>query len=236
MAIKFDRRYPALLLTLAAAIAVWLLGPIPQDPTYHLFADRRPCFKIPNCLNVLSNLPFPILGGIGWYRARLSPPALRPAWQVFWLGVFLTGFGSAWYHLAPSDSRLLLDRLPMTLAFTGLLALVLRERFQLGRWIVPASIAIGLSSIGVWLAGNDLRLYGLVQFLPLVLILLFPPRQIAPRWVYLGLSCYAAAKAAELLDAQIFALLSLSGHTLKHLLAAAGVSCLLIKKPLVKNG
>ncbi len=215
-------------------IALWLLGPIPQDPGYHLFADCRPCFKIPNCLNVLSNLPFLVLGGIGWCRARFCPLALRPAWQVFWLGVFLTGFGSAWYHLNPTDARLILDRLPMTLAFMGLLALVLRDRFQLGRWIVPASVAVGLSSIGVWLAFDDLRLYGLVQVLPLVLILLFPPSQIAPRWVYLGSSFYAAAKLAELLDAEIFALLSLSGHTLKHLLAAAGVSCLLIKKPQVK--
>ena len=45
-------------------------------------------------------------------------------------------------------------------------------------------------------------------------------------WVALGLGAYVVAKALELADHQVFALGHLvSGHTLKHLAAAAGIGC-----------
>ena len=37
------------------AAACWF-PPLPQDPTYHVFADRRTFFGIPNFWNVCSNL------------------------------------------------------------------------------------------------------------------------------------------------------------------------------------
>ncbi|XSG84769.1 MAG: ceramidase domain-containing protein [Methylohalobius sp. ZOD2] len=221
-----DRRYQVLFgVVLLAMVVAALVGPIPQDPAYHRFADSRACGWIPNCLNVLSNLAFWVVGGIGLQSVSHWPATLRPAWRVFWWGVFLTGFGSAWYHWAPDDARLVWDRLPMTLAFMGLFAAVLIDQFQLGRWVLLSLVLTGLASIGVWLAFDDLRLYGLVQFLPPALILLifafFPAGRISRRAIYLGLGFYAAAKGAEFLDGDIFALTGwLSGHSLKHLLAA----------------
>jgi hypothetical protein len=53
--------------------ALLLTPPIPQDPTYHHFADRRAGLGIPNFLNVISNLPFAIVGALA-LRACSSFP------------------------------------------------------------------------------------------------------------------------------------------------------------------
>jgi hypothetical protein len=47
---------------------------------------------------------------------------------VFFLGVFLTGIGSSYYHWDPNDDTLFWDRLPMTLGFSAILALAVEER------------------------------------------------------------------------------------------------------------
>jgi hypothetical protein len=73
-----------------------------------------------------------------------------------------------------------------------------------------------------------------VQFLPMVIVpaVLLADRQPRPDavgpavwWAVLG--CYALAKAMELADHPVYAALGIvSGHTLKHLLAAAGAAAL----------
>src|SRR2546423_861902 len=93
--------------------------PIPQDPAYHHFADRRAWLGIPNALDVLSNLPFLIVGLAGLLTVlRGSHPSTafadrweRRAWTILFAGVALVAFGSGYYHLAPSTPRLFWDRL-----------------------------------------------------------------------------------------------------------------------------
>jgi hypothetical protein len=55
---------PVLLLAPAVVIAIigLLLPPIPQPMSYHQFADQRPWLGIPNFGDVVSNLPFAIVG------------------------------------------------------------------------------------------------------------------------------------------------------------------------------
>src|SRR5260370_468531 len=38
----------------------------PQNPCYHQFADDRNLLGVPNLLNVLSNVPFVVIGSLGW--------------------------------------------------------------------------------------------------------------------------------------------------------------------------
>jgi hypothetical protein len=77
-----------------------------------------------------------------------------------------------------------------------------------------------------WRWTDDLRLYAWAQFFPslaLVLILqLFPPKYTGtPYWITAA-ALYALAKLLEYLDEKIYSAGSiLSGHTLKHLAAAA---------------
>jgi hypothetical protein len=79
------------------------------------------------------------------------------------------------------------------------------------------------------LAGNgDLRPYGLVQFLPMLLIpmilLMFEEKFTRVRAIWWFLGWYLVAKIFELLDQQVFESLALiSGHSLKHL--GAGIGC-----------
>ena len=43
-------------------LALGLLDPIPQDLAYHNFADTRALFGLPNAYDVLSNIPFLLVG------------------------------------------------------------------------------------------------------------------------------------------------------------------------------
>ena len=161
------------------------------------------------------------------------------AYRVLCAAVILVGFGSAWYHHAPSDATLLWDRLPMTVAFMALLALLLEERV-LGRhqpgllWLL---VAAGASSAGYWaltesLGQGDLRPYILVQFLPMILIPLiiglFPQGHSSNRLLIAALGLYVLAKLLETFDTRILELTTLvSGHSLKHVAAAAAVLCII---------
>jgi Ceramidase len=215
-------------LTAASLAGLLLLPPIPQDQSYHHFADRRTLFGIPNFWNVVSNLPFLAVGAVGLRRFRDDPATI-----VFFLGVFLTGIGSSYYHWDPNDGTLFWDRLPMTLSFAAILALVVEERMndRAGAILLWPSLAIGLFSLLLWRWTDDLRLYFWVQFFPglavISLFLLYPPKYTGTNyWIAAGV-LYALAKVFEFTDGEIYSAgYLLSGHTFKHLSAAA--ACLAI--------
>ena len=228
------RRWLLGAIAVAGILAAFALDPIPQDPAYHAFADNRAILGIPNFWNVVSNLPFVLVGLVGLARlTRLRNPEFRPQFAVYSIGTLLVGFGSGWYHWAPSNATLVWDRLPMTIAFMALFALVLADRVsaRLGRRVLVPLLAAGAASIGYWWATEnagrgDLRPYGLVQFLPMLLVpallLLFEGRGLDARWLWLSLAAYLAAKLFEAFDSSILAAGDLlSGHSLKHLAAAA---------------
>ncbi len=232
----------AVALLLGAGLA--LHGPIAQWADYHAFADTRAWLGLPNAENVLSNLPFAVIGVWGLRALAGATDPSRHAWRVFAAAVFLTAFGSAAYHWAPGNGALVFDRLPIAWACAALTCALLAERVD-PSWARPLQILGALltasAAVGWWWLTEqhgvgDLRPYLFVQFLPMLLVptaIIFKvPAQsaatLAPRdwWLVLGL--YAAAKLMELADANIFdALVLTSGHTLKHLLAAAAAWWLL---------
>lgn len=218
-----------------AVAGAFLFAPIPQDPSYHAFADAGSRLGIANFWNVATNLPFLAIGLLGLARLpRLSAAALRPHYLVLCIGVALVGIGSAHYHLAPSTPALVWDRLPMTVAFMGLFAAILSDRVSpmLGRALLWPLVTLGIASIGWWIhteleGSGDLRPYALVQFLPMLLLplilLLSRDGGLQGRWLWASLAAYVAAKLAEHFDAAIFAATGVfSGHSLKHLFAALG--------------
>jgi hypothetical protein len=226
------------LLTLGLALAIALLPPISQDPSYHRFADGRHLFGIPSFLNVISNLPILLIGLSGLYflgRHRHKGFAdLREslAYMIFFLGTALVGVGSAWYHLSPDNARLFWDRLPMAVMFMAFTSAMLAERVSvdLGCRALFPLLALGIASVVWWRlteqAGTgDLRPYGFIHFYPAVLIplllLLFPARYSRGAEVWGVLFFFALTVVFEFLDRPVFALGGLvSGHTLKHLFAA----------------
>ena len=212
--------YGLMIVSLAALLP---LPPLLQNQHYHQFADQRELFGIPNFWNVVSNLPFIVVGAAGLLRFRRDSTTF-----VLFSGLFLTGFGSSYYHLNPTDATLFWDRLPMTLCFAAILAAVVEERVdaRAGRVLLRPLLAIGIFSLLLWRWTDDLRLYAWAQFFPfftLVLILqLFPPKYTGTFYWVIAAALYALAKLFEYYDAAIFSAGSiLSGHTLKHLAAAA---------------
>ncbi len=243
-------RHSVLALAVAiAGIRVLKGPPLAQDLAYHLMADQRPFLGIPNCLNVLSNLPFALVGLLGlhtvFHREAGRATPFRDPWErwpyaVLFAGVALTTLGSAYYHLAPDNARLVWDRLPMTLGFMGLLTALLAERVALraGRLLLGPLLLLGVGSVAYWywteLHGRgDLRVYVLVQYGSLLLVglllLLYPARDAGTGYLIAGLGAYAGAKWLEAADERIFAVGQVvSGHTLKHLAAAGAVVCLVV--------
>ena len=232
---------------LGAVIVVFAQSPLPQPLAYHLMADQRSFIGIPNCLNVLSNLPFAVVGLLGLAvtfgrgsgrTLPFSDPWERWPYAALFAGVTLTAVGSSYYHLAPDNARLVWDRLPMAAGFMGLLTALLAERVSLtvGRWLFAPLLGAGAASVAYWywseLQGmGDLRFYFLVQFGSLLLValilLLYPVRYPGTAYLVAALALYAAAKGVELADQRIFMLGQIvSGHTLKHLAAAGGVASL----------
>lgn len=219
----------------AAAVSVLVsLGPIAQAESYHQFADQRIISGIPNLWNVASNLPFLAVGLYGLCllvrgHSRGSLSFLRPAYAAFFVGVALVAVGSVCYHLHPSNATLVWDRLPMTLAFAAFFVAILGEHVNAScvRLALVPALVIGLLSVLWWQLSGDLRSYVLVQFLPVILIpaivLLYPSRLPGAKWVWAVLVAYMVAKAFEFLDAPVYHLLGVSGHSLKHIAAAIGV-------------
>ena len=233
-------RYRLLIaLSVIGVIVVFFVPRIPQDPAYHNFADMRSWLAIPNTLDVLSNLFFAWVGIEGLYRlwkqhSLVIVEQIRTVYAVFFFGVALVALGSAYYHWAPDNATLVWDRLPMTIAFMAFFTLLCAERLSLGlaQKLFPILLVAGIASVGYWhfteQAGNgDLRPYGLVQFLPIVLtpliLWLFPSKYDRSADIWWFLAWYLFAKVLEALDTQVYELLTVvSGHSLKHVAAAIG--------------
>lgn len=226
------RSHPLAFLFGLAAISLLgllLVPPIPQSQIYHGFADQQTLFGIPNFWNVASNLPFIFIGAAGLWQVRLHFSA-----RIFFLGVFLTGFSSSYYHWNPNDIGLFWDRLPMAIAFMAILADVIEERVdaKAGRALLWPLVLLGIASLLWWRQTDDLRLYGWVQFFPCVVLplmfWLFAPKYSGTWYWFAAAGWYLLAKILEYADAAIYSLGHvMAGHALKHLAAAAACYAIL---------
>lgn len=231
-------------LALLAIVGLALHGPIVQWASYYHFADDRPWGPLPHAWNVLSNLPFAVVALWAWPRLREA----GAAWRAFCIAIAATALGSSIYHWQPNDLTLLIDRLPIAWDCAALLCAFLAERVH-ARWqsaaVVGIALAGGTAAVLWWGVGNalgagDLRPYVLVQFMPMLLIpaallLRLQPIEDAsvPPWSWwTALALYAGAKGLEVADAGVLELTlhTVSGHSLKHLLAAAAAGVLLYSR------
>jgi len=222
----------------------WFVPPIAQDPTYHQFADTRRLFGIPNFWNVVTNLGFILVGQTGlvrMYDGRTPGvlPELRTAYYVLFAGLVMVGLGSAWYHLQPDNASLVYDRLPIAIVSMALLCVLLGEHVApiLGRDLLAPLLLVGAGSVIYWQlteqgGHGDLRFYLLGQFVPMTLAVLLlwrqPSRLDRQGVMWIPVIGYGLAKSCEAADAWIYSFGHvLSGHALKHLVAALSLGALL---------
>jgi hypothetical protein len=240
-----QRFHIALMAMSLAAIALAVFFPLlshllPHIPTSghshvhahgHAFIDARSFLGIPNCMDVLSNLPF-LVGGI-WglialHRAKAIAAPLQTAARVFFIGLIFTCIGSSYYHWAPSDFGLMIDRLGMAVAFAGVISLAAGSRLGAAASERATSVLLmlaPLAAVAAYTLHNVLP-WAIVQFGGMALIVwlaCLPRSQIKPS-IHLGalIALYAVAKLFEAQDAQVFELTQglISGHSLKHIAAS----------------
>ena len=220
------------------------LDPIEQDVKYHDFADQRMYFGIPNALNVLSNVAFFFVGIYGLHviyyagEEKFEKTTEKVAYWFLLNAVVFISFGSGYYHWNPTTGTLFWDRLPMTVAFMSLTSALLTEQLNLywGRMALFPLIILGMFSVMWWsfteLAEGyrgDLRMYAAVQLAPVLLspfiLTMFVGRYTHTGHYMIAMGLYVVAKVVEFYDHGIYYWSNhlLSGHSAKHLIAAAGI-------------
>lgn len=218
-----------IVITIMAIVGLFVLSPIEQDKKYHDFCDSDTYFNIPNFWNVISNVPFLIIGLIGMYKASTLLDK-KIQYILFFLGISLVSIGSGYYHLDPNNNTLVWDRLPMTISFMSLFSIIISEFIDLkiGLNLLFPALLIGLLSVVYWIVFNDLKIYILVQFFPIlaiiVMLIFFKSKYNLTIGYWLLLLAYIVAKLFEHFDCQTQSTLKiLSGHTLKHLIISIGI-------------
>ncbi len=218
------------------------IGPLPQDPAYHMFADTRTALGgVPHAWDVLSNLSILAAGLLGLALRPRMTIALEEhaAVNVLIAASILTGFGSAYYHWAPSNAPLVWDRLPIAVVLMSLLALVMADRVHplFARIALWPFIALGVASVFVWgvseaMGQGDLLLYLIVRLgtgaAIALLVILRQPRHTGTSWLVAALAIEIAMGVLERFDHEVFRLTGglISGHSLKHVLAGVGLAFL----------
>jgi hypothetical protein len=232
--LKPNLKISVLILTAVGSFCFFFSRPLMiQDPVYHQFIDTRYFFGIPNAQDVLSNICFIIVGFLGLTEILKNKKQKTASWIIFFVGIVLVAPGSAYYHWSPNNLTLLWDRLPMSIGFMALYIILLSEHISLKcEKLLPAALIIGFASVLTWIITTDLRFYFWIQFssfitIPMIL-LLYPSRYTHKKLFGLTLLLYGFAKWAEVKDHAIFELTNnlVSGHTLKHILAAMGIAAL----------
>lgn len=235
-------RWMIIAISMTSLITVFTHGALTQDKAYHQFSDERTLAYIPHFWNVCSNTLFIISGCIGMaklYNNRLNIiMSFKVAYICFFAGIIFTGLGSAYYHLNPTNETLVYDRLPMAFTFMVLFSIIISEYIsvQRAKKLLLPLVLTGIYSVVYWHLGEqkgsgDLRMYVLVQFLPLLIIpvvLLLYPAKYSKSGYGTVLILYLIAKGLEHFDSQVFAHIQfVSGHTLKHFVSAMAMFVLI---------
>lgn len=227
---------------------------MPQPVDYHDFADHRHVWGIRNFFDVFSNAAFLVVGIYGIYitvsgRAHFEYAIERLPYLTLFIGTLLTSVGSAYYHLSPTNDTLFWDRLPMTIAFMGLVCSQIVDRISIrgGILLLAPALAVGAFSVIYWRMteqqgmGNVMP-YAILQAYSVFILLLLAKfnssRYSRGNDIYWVFAWYVLSKLLETFDTQFMEFIHgwVSGHTLKHLAAAgaAVVICRMLLKRTLK--
>jgi hypothetical protein len=237
-------------LVAAAALAAVLAPAITRTPAFHRYADQRAWLGIPHAGDVLSNLPFILVGAIGLglaipiARTRRTPHT--PLAIALFLAVTAVGLGSGVYHVDPTDARLAFDWAPIVLTLSFLAALVVSDRIdaRAGTIAAVALPVVAIATVAVWYSGGgtgsatsapgDMRWYVITQATLVAIVALaalLPPTPRSPAalhrgWILLGVAGFLAARGFASIDHALLDAVGVSGHSAKHVLLGLAAACL----------
>jgi hypothetical protein len=221
---------------------------VPQHNDYHAFADQRTLLNLPFAADVLSNLPFGIIGviGLGLVAAQRSSDEQKTQLGLFtlsFLGLILTTLASSFYHFSPNNYGLSIDRLGMTSAFAGIIGLAVATRISDRAGMASALTILILAPFSIvhWYQTDNLWLWSVLQGGGMIALVLLALRSTLASGISIRLGWivapYAIAKVLELSDHAIFEFSqhTVSGHSLKHLAAAAAAWPLIVALRQIPN-
>lgn len=163
-------------------------------------------------------------------RLARAWPAWRDAVVVFGVGLLCTFVGSGYYHWQPDNAGLLWDRMGMAVAFAGMLSLVVCDRVdaKAGRAVLYSLGLLAPAAVLWWAHSHNVWPWAVVQLggVLAIAVMAWAPRHdkaMPALNVWAVIACYAVAKVTEGADGWIFAATQqwISGHTIKHVMAAA---------------
>jgi len=216
-------------LVIISFVSLFFIEPISQDLAYHNFADNRTMLGINNFFDVVSNLPFLFVGLLGLFCIFQNWGVSSSwGWLILFISIVFVSLGSSYYHLNPENKTLTWDRLPMAIGFMALFVIVLTDyvNHKLEKWLLIPMCLVGIISVAYWHMTDDLRIYAWVQFVSMALLLIiisvYQPSYLQTKYLIYAFVFYTLSKLAEHFDKQIYELMGqiVSGHTIKHLLAA----------------
>lgn len=201
---------PVLMAVVAALV------PVALPDGYHAFADHSAIGGLHPFGDLASNLVFLVAGLFVMSRAQSGPERWLAA------ALCLTAAGSWYYHLHPSDARLLVDRLPMAPAFAAMAGIILfdgEDRKGMLHTVVLSALFVAAAAYALWSGDQSFWVAAQVY----VLLLLVVATVLRPQMRAAALAAFAlyvAGKLCETFDHQILRVSGfVSGHTIKHLLA-----------------
>ena len=200
-----------------AIICLFTYRPIRQSSAYHNFADCRHFWGINHFGDVISNLPFIIIGtwGLSFLKNPKSTecfecPSEKNTYVFFFTGLLLTVFGSTYYHLEPNSKTLFWNRLPMSVSFMSFLCITIGEFInpKLALKVLFPAVAFGMGSVIYWIWSEfqgmgDWRFYLFTQFFGIIslpLILLMYKSRYRFNYYWFVLFFYILAKICESKD------------------------------------
>ena len=237
-----------LLVFIGVLCLIAIFGPqITQYDSYHDFADQSVVMGLPHAWDIFSNVPFAIVGfwGLWVMRGRSSVEGSTTAYdmlKLFFYGLITTSFCSSFYHLNPDNASVFLDRLGMTVAFAGILALAIAVCVsdRAGKMSSYLILFLGPVCLWVWQQTDNLLAWSVLQAGGMLVIVGLALLTNVNRKLRIALICaigwYFLSKLCELGDHTIYEWTFglMPGHSLKHIVAAfAGISLISYLRKLV---
>lgn len=237
--------------TLLCAILILLLITLPtSDPiAYFEFADQRTLLGVTNMWDVMSNFGFFFVGLVGLWKWRKNRQLqlsgnVEITNQIYFqfaisVAIIWTCFGSAYFHDHPGLERVFWDRLPMTFVFSTIVGWLIADKINF-TWGTLVAVVLSISGavfLVLWKYEiYHLKPYYLLQYggliAALLLCALFPEGRYSNSKFYFTFAVYIIAKLTEHSDRPIFEILGfMSGHTIKHFLAAYAIWILVQMQP-----
>jgi hypothetical protein len=213
---------------------LWDYLPSADPESYFLFSDQERVWGLPHFWNVFSNVIFLYVSLFGFFLFIKNYHAydlgLWESFLILNISIFVTSWGSSYFHLNPSPTTLLWDRLPMAVGFASLFSFVFADRVtdRYVRIMLPVLSGLAVATVLSIDAGpKDLRPYIVMQFGSLLaclyILFFFRDGRLSNKLLVTSFALYALAKVCEYFDHGVFDYFFLSGHTLKHLLAGFAV-------------